>query len=254
MNARILVAEDEAPMRTRLLEQLAEVWPEATVVAAVEDGLDAWDAYLEHEPNVAFLDIRMPGMSGLEVASRIIGFARDSALAPAHIVFVTAYDQYAVEAFERGAIDYLLKPIDRERLRMCVKRLIEAEQPRAGLLNVLRNLQSAQAAPGRTKWIKASAGRKIRLINVSDVRYFQADAKYTRVVFNDGEALLRTPLKELIAGLDPEVFWQIHRGVVINVAAIAGAERADSDRLEVIVKETAERLPVSRAFAHLFKD
>ena len=254
MNARILIAEDEAPMRERLLEQLAAVWPEATVVAVEENGLDAWEAFLEHEPDVAFLDIRMPGMSGLDLATRMAGLAEHGAPAPTRIVFVTAYDQHAVEAFERGAVDYLLKPIERERLAKCVQRLRDRGTGGTGLHAALQDLRSRQGPAPRTKWIKATSGRKIRLINVDDVRFFQADAKYTRVVCDDGEALLRTPLKELVAGLDPEVFWQIHRSAVVNVHAIASAERIDSDRLEVALKGRSERLPVSRAFAHLFKE
>lgn len=254
MSARVLIAEDEAPMRQRLLEQLADVWPEASVVAAVENGLDAWDAFLQHEPDVVFLDIRMPGMSGLDVAARIAGFVPDAPLSSTRIVFVTAYDQFAVDAFERGAIDYLLKPIERERLAKCVSRLSRNALPIPDVRRALRDLRQREPHPPRTKWIKATSGRKIHLINVDDVRFFQADAKYTRVVYSDGEALIRTPLRELIGSLDPEVFWQIHRSAVVNVHAIASAERLDSDRLQVLVKGHDERLAVSRAFMHLFKE
>jgi DNA-binding LytR/AlgR family response regulator len=258
--ARLLVAEDEAPMRERLLEQLAIAWPQARVVAVADNGLDAWAAFLEHEPDTVFLDIRMPGMSGLDLAARISGAASGPGGRAVRIVFVTAYDQYAVSAFDRGAVDYLLKPVELDRLQRCVQRLVRPAEaaPDAGadLGSVLRQLrgQEAAAAPTRTRWIKASVGRKIRLIAVDEVLFFQADTKYTRVVFGDGEALIRTPLRELIGGLDPELFWQVHRSVVVNARAVDSAERIDAERLEVLIKGRSERLPVSRAFAHLFKD
>jgi DNA-binding LytR/AlgR family response regulator len=248
-------------MRERLLEQLAIAWPRAQVVAEADNGLDAWAAFLEHEPDTVFLDIRMPGMSGLDLAERISAVASAPGARPVRIVFVTAYDQYAVSAFDRGAIDYLLKPIELERLQLCVQRLSRSANAVAGavttdLSGVLRQLRghAAIAQPTRTRWIKASVGRKIRLIAVDEVLYFQADTKYTRVVFADGEALIRTPLRELIGGLDPELFWQVHRSVVVNARAVDSAERIDAERLEVLIKGRGDRLPVSRAFAHLFKD
>jgi DNA-binding LytR/AlgR family response regulator len=262
--ARLLVAEDEAPMRERLLEQLAVAWPQARVVAVADNGLDAWAAFLEHEPDTVFLDIRMPGMSGLDLAARISGAASGPGGRAVRIVFVTAYDQYAVAAFDRGAVDYLLKPVELDRLQRCVQRLTRPADTAAApataaitdLGGVLRQLrgQEAAATPTRTRWIKASVGRKIRLIAVDEVLFFQADTKYTRVVFADGEALIRTPLRELIGGLDPELFWQVHRSVVVNARAVDSAERIDAERLEVLIKGRSERLPVSRAFAHLFKD
>ena len=251
MTARLLIAEDEAPMRERLLAQLAELWPAATVVAAVGNGLDPWDAFVEHEPDVVFLDIRMPGMSGLDVAARIAGFVPDAPLTTTRIVFVTAYDQFAVDAFERGAIDYLLKPIERERLAKCIGRLA---RPAPDVRPALRAIEQAMPRPQRTRWIKATTGRKIRLIDVDAVLFFKADAKYTRVVDRDGEALIRTPLRELIGTLDPELFWQIHRSTVVNARAIASAERLDSDQWQVAVRGHDEKLAVSRAFVHLFKD
>jgi DNA-binding LytR/AlgR family response regulator len=250
---RIVVAEDEAPMRERLLAQLAEVWPEATVVAAVDNGLDAWDAFVEHEPDFVFLDIRMPGMSGLDVAARITGFVPDAPLTATRIVFVTAYDRFAVDAFERGAVDYLLKPIERERLAKCVRRL-SSPTPPIDVRDALQSIRQATPEPPRTRWLKATTGRKIKLINVDDILFLRADTKYTRVVYREGEALVRTALRDLVAGLDPEIFWQIHRGAVVNAHAIASAERLDSDQIEVAIKGHDERLPVSRAFAHLFRD
>lgn len=253
--ASILIAEDEPLMRERLLEMLALAWPEAEVVAVAENGNDAWDGFLAREPDVAFLDIRMPGLSGLEVAERIGKLA--------HVVFVTAYDQYAIDAFDAGAVDYLLKPVQADRLDKAVARLrdklgadVPAAQPPDDLGDLLRHLKSA--LPGmrqeRTKWLKASVGRQIRLIDVDDVLFFQSDTKYTRVVLRDLEALVRMPLKDLLSGLDPERFWQIHRGTVVNAGAIAAAERIDAERLQVILRDCDEKLPVSRTFAHLFRD
>ena len=249
MNTRILIAEDEPLMRERLLDMLQDCWPAAQVVAVAENGNDAWDSFLEHEPAVVFLDIRMPGMSGLEVASRI-GSA-------AHIVFVTAYDQYAVDAFESGAVDYLLKPVELNRLEKAVKRLQQKlTAPPTGLEAILNQLKAALPVPASEKlvWLKASVGKQIKLIDVNEVLFFQSDSKYTRVVLSDYEALVRTPIKDLLGGLDSDKFWQIHRSTVVNTRAIAAAQRIDAERMEVLIKGSAERLPVSRAFTHLFRE
>lgn len=239
----ILIAEDEPLMRERLLAQLAQTWAQARIVAVAENGNDAWDAWLEHEPEVAFLDIQMPGLSGLEVARRI---AERS-----HIVFVTAYDQHALEAFQRGAVDYLLKPVELAALARTVKRLQRRTQPPAALAPVLAEM--AQATPQRLRWLKASVGRQIRLINVHDVLFLQSDAKYIRVVLADGEALIRIALKDLLEGLDPELFWQIHRGTIVNARAIATVERTENERLHLTIKGSSEMLVVSRTFTHLFR-
>ena len=249
MSTKILIAEDEPLMRERLCGMLKEAWPQAEVVLVAENGNDAWDGFLEYEPDVVFLDIRMPGLSGLEVAERI-GSA-------AHIVFVTAYDQYAVDAFDAGAVDYLLKPVQADRLARALARLRDKlNAPSPDLGDLLRQLKAAlPAQPSeRLKWIKATVGRQIRLIDVQDVLFFQADAKYTRVVLNGSEALVRIALKDLLGGLDPECFWQIHRSTVVNVKAVAAVERVDAERLEVQVHGSPEKLPVSRTFAHLFRD
>lgn len=245
----VLIAEDEPLMRERLVAQLASAWPDARIVLAAENGNDAWDGFLEHEPQVVFLDIRMPGLSGLEVAERIGK--------QAHIVFVTAYDQYAVDAFNAGAVDYLLKPVQADRLAVAVARLrekLQAAPPDLGA--IVRQLKAAlpEAPREKMKWIRASVGRQIRLIDVADVLFFQSDTKYTRVVTAEFEALVRIPLKDLLSGLDPAVFWQIHRGTMVNVNAIAAAERVDAERLQVLLRGHPEKLPVSRTFAHLFRD
>ena len=249
MSTKVLIAEDEPLMRDRLLDMLAVAWPEAQVVLVAENGNDAWDGFLEHEPEVAFLDIRMPGLSGLEVAERIGKLA--------HVVFVTAYDQYAVEAFDAGAVDYLLKPVQRDRLERAVARIREKLNARpADLGDILRHLKSA--LPGtrqeELKWLKASIGKQIRVIDVDEVLFFQSDAKYTRVVLREFEALVRIPLKDLLSGLDRDRFWQIHRGTVVNANAIAAAERIDAERMQVLLRGSNEKLPVSRTFAHLFRD
>jgi DNA-binding LytR/AlgR family response regulator len=249
MSTTILVAEDEPLMRERLLQMLASAWPEAQVVLVAENGNDAWDGFLEHEPDVVFLDIRMPGLSGLEVAERI-GTA-------AHVVFVTASDQYAVDAFDAGAVDYLLKPVQAERLERALTRLrhkLSAPPPDLG--GLLRQLKAAlpDQRPQQLKWIKATVGKQIRLIDVQDVLFFQSDSKYTRVVLADSEALVKIALKDLLGGLDGERFWQIHRGTVVNVKAVAAVDRVDAERMEVIVRGCSEKLPVSRSFTHLFRD
>jgi DNA-binding LytR/AlgR family response regulator len=245
----VLIAEDEPLMRERLVTMLAQAWPEAQVVLVAENGNDAWDGFLEHEPGVVFLDIRMPGLSGLEVAEKIGK--------QAHVVFVTAYDQYAVDAFDAGAVDYLLKPVQADRLDRAVARLRDKLQAKpADLGDILRHLKAAlpDAPREKMKWIRASVGRQIRLIDVADVLFFQSDAKYTRVVTAEFQALVRIPLKDLLSGLDPAVFWQIHRGTMVNVNAIAAAERVDAERLQVLLRGHTEKLPVSRSFAHLFRD
>ena len=249
MTATILVAEDEPLMRERLLGLLATAWPEANVVAVAENGNDAWDAWLEHEPQVVFLDIRMPGMSGLEVAERI---GRQS-----HVVFVTAYDQYAVDAFDAGAVDYLLKPIQPGRLDKALVRLRDKLDSRPDdVSEVMKQVKAASPikAPEKLKWLKASVGKQIRLIDVDEVLFFQADSKYTRVVLAGSEALVRIPLKDLLGGLDTERFWQIHRGTLVNVNAIRAAERVDAERMQVLLRGSDEVLPVSRSFTYLFRE
>jgi DNA-binding LytR/AlgR family response regulator len=244
-----LIAEDEPLMRERLKEKLAETWPELSIVAEVADGDAALAAFDAHSPQVAFLDIRMPGRSGLDVAALIGG--------ECHIVFVTAYDQYAVQAFETGAIDYLLKPVEADRLAATVERVrAKLASPPADLAHLLDDLRArlqGQAPPPRLRWIKAAVGKQVKLIAVDDIVYFQSDTKYTRVVLAQSEALIRTPLKDLIAELDPQQFWQIHRGTIVNASAIAGVLREDAEKQYVLLKGRAERLPVSRQFVHLFK-
>jgi DNA-binding LytR/AlgR family response regulator len=250
-----VIAEDEALLRSALLEQLQQAWPQLHVVAECEDGASALEAIDEHQPDVAFLDIRMPGLTGLEVAA-----ATTQASPGTQIVFVTAYDQYAIDAFDRGAIDYLLKPIAPERLAATVQRLklraASGATDAAALSEVLGRLGAVlPGAPSRPPltWLTASAGRETRLILVDDVAYFRADNKYTTVMTRDGEALLRTPIRELLAVLDPSTFKQIHRSTIVNLKAIASIVRDDTGRGIVRLKDRTETLTVSQPFMHLFR-
>lgn len=248
-----VIAEDEAILREALVAQLRQAWPELQIVAECEDGASALEALSEHTPRVAFLDIRMPGLSGLEVAT-----AAAEVTPHTQIVFVTAYDQYAIDAFERGAVDYLLKPISPTRLETTVQRLRArtGNNDAAALAALLARLGArptpAPTAPPLT-WITASAGRETRLILVDEVAYFRADNKYTTVVTADGEALLRTPIRELLAVLDPNTFKQIHRSTIVNLKAIAGVVRDDAGRGTVRLKSRPETLSVSAPFMTLFR-
>lgn len=250
-----VIAEDETLLRSALLEQLRHAWPQLQVVAECEDGASALEAIDEHRPDVAFLDIRMPGLTGLEVAA-----AATQASPGTQIVFVTAYDQYAIDAFDRGAIDYLLKPIAPERLAATVQRLKLRAASGTGdttaLSEVLARLGAVlPGTPSRPPltWLTASSGRETRLILVDDVAYFRADNKYTTVMTREGEALLRTPIRELLAVLDPGMFKQIHRSTIVNMKAIASIVRDDTGRGIVRLKDRAETLTVSQPFMHLFR-
>ncbi len=248
-----IVAEDEELLRTSLLLQLGEAWPELRVVAECEDGASALEAIATHQPDVAFLDIRMPGLTGIQVAAALA-----QASPRTRVVFVTAYDQYAIEAFEKGAVDYLLKPVTSERLRATVQRL----KARGGgpdqatldaLLQHLAQRPPSPSAPPPLAWITANSGRETRLIMLEDVAYFRADSKYTVVVTAEGESLLRTPLKELLAVLDPNRFRQVHRSTIVNLAAVASVVRDDSGKGQLRLRQRSETLPVSAPFMALFR-
>jgi DNA-binding LytR/AlgR family response regulator len=219
-----------------------------SIVAEMADGRATEEMLLAHQPDLFFLDIHMPGVNGLEAARAIAGRA--------HVVFVTAFDQYAVEAFERGAIDYVLKPFNEQRLAVTVERLKERmKEPPGGIEALVESLVGRIAPAGNShlKWIKAAVGNNVRLIPVETIAYFQSDEKYTRVVTCDGEALIRKPIKELLEELDPARFWQVHRATIVNVDAIAGVKRGLKDQGELSLKDRRETLVVSRAFTHLFK-
>jgi DNA-binding LytR/AlgR family response regulator len=242
-----VLAEDEPLLRSQLKDLLAAAWPELAVVAEAEDGFQAMRALEEHEPDVLFLDIQMPGLTGLEVARQASGRY--------HVVFVTAHDEYAVAAFEEGAVDYLMKPLDAARLTTACarvkKRLSAAPPDLQRLIDSLAN--RAPQARTHLRWINASSGADVRLITVDEICYFQSDTKYTRAVTPNSESLIRKSLKELLEELDPDLFWQIHRSTVVNVNAIAGVSRDFAGRLFVKLKTRKETLPVSQPFAHLFR-
>jgi DNA-binding LytR/AlgR family response regulator len=254
---RAVIADDERLMREQLRARLAEVWPELQIVAEAKNGREAVEAVATHRPDLAFLDIRMPGMTGVE-AAREIGDA-------CHIVFITAYSEYAVEAFEQGAVDYVLKPADSERLALTVARLKKRLGGRPADLGALLEKLAARldlpdgtppASPrkgGHLQWIQASVGPQIRMIPVAEVLFFTSDEKYTRVQTETYEALIRKPIKELVEELDPEQFWHIHRATIVNVKAIAGVSRDLRGRQLVQLKNYPQKLEVSRNYTHLFK-
>jgi len=241
-----LVAEDEATLRHQLVEQLGQLWPELAVVAEAADGVQALRLLDEHRPDVLFLDIQMPGATGLEVARQASGRC--------HVVFVTAYDEYAVAAFEQGAVDYVLKPISAARLFTTVSQLKQRiAAPPARIDAVLDRIGSGPPQKTYLRWINASVGQNLKLITVDEIAYFQADNKYTRVVTGDGEALIRKPLKELVEELDPQQFWQIHRSTLVNANAIAGVTRDFRGRMLVKLKKRDDTLLVSDTYTHLFR-
>ncbi len=254
--AKCVVAEDEALLREALVTSLRAAWPDLDIVAECEDGGSALEAIAEFRPDVAFLDIRMPGLTGLEVAA-----AAAETSPGTQVVFVTAYDQYAIDAFDQGAVDYLLKPISAERLAATVQRVqtrIGAGHADSSLLAAL--LQRLSSALPRTTvqaplaWITASVGQETRLIMVDDVAYFRADQKYTTVVTAAGEALVRKPIRDLLAVLDPVHFKQIHRATIVNLRAVAGITRDDTGKGLIRLKTRPEVLNVSQPYMPLFRN
>ena len=271
--ATVLIADDEEAPRAQLAAALARAWPEARMVAACVNGVDAWDAFLEHEPEVCLLDIRMPGLSGIEVAQRIGGRAR--------VVFITAHADHALAAFDAGAVDYVLKPVEPMRLAQALTRVQAGLGARpagaalatvppagggpdpAGLQALLAELATQIRRPAPLQVIQAGVGKEVRLIRTEDVLYFESDARYTRVVWRspaapgapaqDAEALIRTPLKELLVQLDAQQFWQVHRSVIVAQRHVEAAVRVDEHTLQLRLRGRTERLPVSRHFQGLFK-
>ncbi|MGV3569850.1 MAG: LytR/AlgR family response regulator transcription factor [Ramlibacter sp.] len=261
MKATALIAEDEPLLAQALALELARVWPQLEVVATVGDGTSAVERSLALRPDVLFFDIRMPGQSGLEAAAQLADEWPAGLALPA-LVFVTAYDQYAVQAFEAHAIDYVLKPHQPGRLGKTVARLQEVLAARQGgraagdfeaTLGQLRSLLAAAPAQPPLKVIQASVGSTIRLVPIDEVLYFEAADKYVRVLTASNEYLIRTALKELLPQLDPQQFWQVHRGTVVRASAIEAVHRDEAGKLHLGLRGRGERLPVSRLYAHLFR-
>jgi DNA-binding LytR/AlgR family response regulator len=243
MSPRILIAEDEALLAAEIGEELLRLWPQADIVATVHDGHAALQALEQLKPQVCFLDVQMPGLSGLELARLAAGRA--------HIVFITAYDQYALQAFDEGAVGYLLKPLDTVKLARTLQRVKERlAQPPADLSNLVAKLQPPVEP---LRWLTVQRGKELQLITVDDVEYFRADNKYVAVVTADSEALISLPLKELVARLDGELFWQVHRSTIVNARAIKAVSRSLSGKLSIQLKHRPEALEVSSAYAHRFK-
>ena len=259
-----LIADDEPHLAAHLQSQLEALWPELHLLGVARNGIEAAELIAAHAPDIAFLDIKMPGLTGLEVAQGIEGATR--------VVFVTAYDEFAVQAFEHAALDYLLKPVTTERLARTVERLRQALTATASTsataatddarlaIALQRLLPGAAAAAAslssssrRLRYVRASQGDVTQQIAVADVLFFRADDKYTCVQTATGEHLIRTPIAELAAQLDPDVFWQVHRATLVNLRFVAGTRRDELSRLFVRIHGHVGELPVSRAYVHLFK-
>jgi DNA-binding LytR/AlgR family response regulator len=262
-HATALIADDEPLLRERLASHLALLWPELTVVAQARNGREALDLFEQHQPQVVFLDVRMPGLSGIDAARGMVGRTE--------IMFVTAYEQYAVQAFEQGALDYLVKPFEDSRLAETVQRvrrrlaasepvpssLLRAQEVQDQLLDRLAAELSRRAPPGaptgHLQWIKASIGSALRLIPVNEVVYLRSDEKYTLVAWSGGEALIRKTIRELADELDPAVFVQTHRSVIVNLRHVSQVVRSANETAHVHLHGHTAVLPVSRNYAHVFR-
>jgi DNA-binding LytR/AlgR family response regulator len=256
-----LIAEDEPLLREALERQLLQVWPELRIVARARNGREAIELFELHQPAVCFLDVQMPGLSGVDAARHIAGRS--------HVVFVTAFDHYAVQAFAQGVLDYLVKPVDPARLATTIARVqqrMQSTQPVANMQALLQQLETqladraaaAQAPGARLRWLRASLGDTVHMIPVEDVDYLRADEKYTSVAWHGPkgelrESLLRMPLKEVLAQLDPVQFAQVHRAVVVNLGAVSHVVRSDRDTAELHLRGRPEVLPVSRSFLPRFR-
>ena len=246
---KAIIAEDEIHLADDLQRRVRRLWPELEIAAVVHDGIAATAALAKHAPDIAFLDIRMPGRSGLEVAH--------SAPSDCRVVFVTAYDEHAVQAFEQAAADYLLKPVSDERLMKCFARLRQqaarAPVESGDLLTRLQHLLAGPVKPQPLRWLRAQVGQSVRMVAVEEVCCLQSADKYTLVLTRDAELLLRTPLKELVAQLDPQEFWQVHRGAVVKVQQIVAAHHGMLGKVTLTLRDRPERIAVSRSYAHLFR-
>lgn len=250
---KALIADDEPLLRERLRAHLAVLWPDLALTDDARNGAEALELYGLHRPDIVFLDIRMPGLSGIDTARALARRAQ--------LVFVTAYEQYAVQAFEQGAIDYLVKPIDEVRVADTVERLkrqlaapFHGNAAMEGMLDQLAaRLGQRATRPGRLQWIKASVGNSLRLIPVEQVHYLRAEEKYTRVVWDEGEALIRKTIRELTDQLDPERFVQTHRSVIVNLACVREVVRGINETADLLLRTGNEVLPVSRSYLHHFR-
>jgi DNA-binding LytR/AlgR family response regulator len=239
-----ILVEDEALLRKELRNQLATLWPDLHIAAEAGDGVEALRAINQHQPDIVFLDIRIPGMNGLEVAARVSKRT--------HVVFVTAHQEYAVSAFEQGAIDYVVKPLDPARLATTVARLkLRMSHDPPDLTGLIAQLRESQPVEW-VRWIQASVGDKIRIIPAEEVAYFQSEAKYTKVASDRGDLHIRRTIKELVGELDPKLFWQVNRGIIVNLARVEEVLR-NGETLSVRMRGRPERLPVSQPFHHLFR-
>lgn len=247
-----IIADDESLLRDELRDMLTELWPECEIVAEASDGMQALSLIEKHKPSIAFLDIKMPRMTGLEAAENVTSKTL--------LVFVTAFDDHAIEAFDKGAVDYLMKPVRLVRVRKTIERLKEQLQKyessdafasESKAKKVATELNRAQ--PGYLKFVQASIGRQVRFIMVEEILYLQSDNKYTRLVTAGGEAFIRTAISELADGLDPEQFWRIHRSTVVNIRAIDNVTREDGEKMTVRLRGKTEKLEVSRAHQAQFK-
>jgi len=256
VNATALIADDEPLLREALVRMLASAWPGLDIVAQARNGREAIDQFETHRPNICFLDVQMPGKSGVEAAQHIGRRA--------HLVFVTAYDEYAVQAFAQGALDYLVKPVEPARLAETVLRLQErlrAAQPALdteALLQHLARVLNPDSAPQSLRWLRASVGTTVRLIAVQDIDFLRAEEKYTQIAWRDDtgqprEAVIRTALKELLPQLDASQFAQVHRSVVVNLSAVSHVTRGANETADIHLKGRQETLPVSRTYLHLFR-
>ena len=243
MTPRALIAEDEPALRAEVRQALADLWPELVVCAEVGDGIEAARLVEDQRPDVLFLDVAMPGMDGLEVARRASGRS--------HVVFITAYDEHAVPAFEEGAVDFLVKPLSIERLRRTVARL----QARIGeappvLESLLAELRQAMESRRRLRWVSVLEGRELRFVTTDEILFFRSDHKYTAAVTREREHLVSRTLKQLVEELDPEEFWRVHRSYLVNLRAILSVRKLGGGGLEIVMRDHPERIPVSQPYAH----
>ena len=243
---KAIIADDEQHLAQDLRRRLGQLWPELQIAAVLHDGIAAAHALQELKPDIAFLDIRMPGQSGLDAAR--------AAAADCRVVFVTAFDDHAVQAFEQAAVDYLLKPVSDERLARCVERLKQrSEAAPDALLARLQQLLATQNKPEPLRWLRIQVGQSVRMVAVEEVCYFQSADKYTSVLTRDAELLLRTPLKELVSQLDPDAFWQVHRGTIVNAKQIVSAHHDLLGKVTLTLRDRSDKVAVSRSYAHLFR-